>query len=95
MIGRLAKVAAKLLDVLNRVTEVLTYLLVGYNKMEEKKAEIDEKLPDYARYIIIGVLTAGVALILFLVIRAIVKKCKKCKENRLKKKLEKQLALEV
>lgn len=95
MIKTLTDVVAKLLAFFTKMSDVLNYAVTGYAKLEEKKEELDAKLAKYARYIVIGAITGGIALILFLIIRGIVKKCKKCKEKRLKKKLEKQLALEV
>ncbi len=85
----------KFLGLLNKLTEVVTYILTGYSKLEDAKEAFNEKLARYARYIIIGACTGIIALLLFFVIRAIVKKCKERKEKKLKKQLENQLALEV
>ena len=95
MIKKLTEIIVKLLAFFNKASELLTYVVTGVEKVEEKKKVFDEKLYKYARYIVIGAITGGIALILFLIIRGIVKKCKKCKEKRMKKKLEQQLALEV
>lgn len=95
MVSKLMSILSKALDLLNRVTEVIGYAVTGYAKVEEKRVELEAKLNKYARYIIIGAVTGGAALIVILLIRCIVKKCKKCKEKRMRKKLEKQLALEV
>ena len=95
MVVKCVDLISKLLTLLNKVTEVLTYILTGYAKVEEKKAEFDEKLPLYARYILIGVLTGGAALIIIFIIKKIVKCSKKRKAKRIQKAIERQQALEL
>ena len=93
MLVKCMDLLSKLLNLLNRVTEVITYVLTGYAKVEEKKAEFDEKLPLYARYILIGALTGGAALIIICIIKKICKCCKKRKAKRIQKAIEKQQEL--
>ena len=95
MIKKLVSFIPNVLDVLNRITEVLTYVATGYTKYEEKKEELEAKSYKWARYIILGAISGGIVLIVFLLVRAIVKKVKKARAKKLQKKLEKQLALEV
>ena len=93
MLVKLMELLSKLLTLLNKVTEVLTYILTGYAKVEEKKAELDEKVPVYARYILIGVLTGGAALILIFIIKKICKCCKARKAKRIQRAIEQQQEL--
>ena len=95
MVVKIAELLTKALELLNKVADVIAYILTGYSKVEEKRAELDEKLPIYARYILIGVLTGGAALILFLIIRKIVKCHKKRKARRIQRAIERQQALEM
>ncbi|MBE6818588.1 MAG: hypothetical protein E7517_05470 [Ruminococcaceae bacterium] len=95
MVDTLIKLVTKALEITKKLTEVFTYILTGYEKVEEKRAELDDKVFKWARYLIMGVLSCGVILVVIFIIRKICKCCKKRKEKKLKKQLEKQLALEV
>ena len=95
MVDKLIKLVAKALEITKRLTEIFTYILTGYEKVEEKKAEFDEKVFTWAHYLIIGVLSCGVLLVVIFIIKKICKCCKKRKEKKMKEQLEKQLALEV
>ena len=92
MVDKLIKLVAKALEVTKKLTEVFTYILTGYEKVEEKRAELDDKVFKWARYLIIGVLSCGVLLVVIFIIKKICKCCKKRKEKRLKKQLEKKMA---
>ena len=95
MLTKVVELLTKVLEVFNKVTEVLTYALTGYAKIEEKKAELEDKMTDYARYIIIGALTGGAALIIIFIIKKIVKCCKKRKAKKVERAIKRQQELEM
>lgn len=95
IITKITKLLTKALELVNRISDVLTYILTGYAKAEEKKAEFDDNLSRYARYILIGALSCGVALILIFIIKKIVKCAKKRKAKKIQRAIERQQALEM
>ena len=95
MLVKIVQALTKALELLNKITEVFTYALTGYAKVEAKKEELEQKMSDYARYIIIGALTGGAALLAIFIVKKIVKCCKKRKLKRAEKQMEAQRALEM
>lgn len=94
MIGKIIDKIGDLMKLLNKVTEFLNFILTGYAKAEEKKEELSDKTVQIARIAIISVISGGVALIIFFIVRAIVKKVKKVKANRIQRQIELQQELQ-
>lgn len=95
MIAKIIDKLGDLLVVLNKITEVINYIVTGYASAEEKKDELAEKTEKIARILIISVITGGVALIIYFIVRAIVKKVKKVKANRVQRQIELSQELQV
>ena len=95
MIVKITGVLSKALELINRIADVITFILTGYAKAEEKKEEFEENLSKYARYILIGALSCGAALIIIFIIKRIVKSSKKRKAKKIQKAIERQQALEI
>lgn len=82
-----------LVSILNRVTEILNYILTGYAKAEAMTYGVSEKTMKIARIIILSIVSGGVALIIFFIVRAIVKKVKKVKARKIQRQIELQQEL--
>lgn len=94
MIGKIIDKLGDLMKLLNKVTEIVNFVLTGYAKAEEKREELSEKTVQIARIAIISIISGGVALIIFFIVRAIVKKVKKVKANRIQRQIELQQELQ-
>lgn len=95
MIGKLIDVLGVVLGFLNKLTDVINYILTGYAKAEAKKEELSENTEKVARILIISILTGGAALIIFFIVKAIVKKIKKIKAKRVQRQIERQQELQM
>ena len=94
MIGKIIDKIGDLMKLLNKVTEFLNFILTGYAKAEEKKEELSDKTVQIARIAIISIVSGGVALIIFFIVKAIVKKIKKIKAKRIQREIERQQELQ-
>ena len=94
MIGKIIDKIGDLMKLLNKVTEFLNFILTGYAKAEEKKEELSDKTVQIARIAIISIVSGGVALIIFFIVKAIVKKIKKIKAKRIQREIEPQQELQ-
>ena len=95
MIGKLIDVLGVVLGFLNKLTDVINYILTGYAKAEAKKDELAESADKFTKILLISVLSGGAALIVFFIVKAIVKKIKKIKANRVQREIEQQQELQM
>ena len=95
MLGKLIDVLGVVLGFLNKLTDVINYILTGYAKAEAKKDELTASADKFTKILLISVLSGGVALILFFIIKAIVKKIKKIKANKVQREIERQQELQM
>ena len=94
MIGKIFGKLSSVVAVLNKAVDIINYILTGYAKAEAKKDELAKSAQKFTRILLISVLSGGAALIIFFIVKAIVKKIKKAKARRIQREIERQQELQ-
>ena len=95
MILKLADSLTQVVEFLNKLSTMLTYVLSACNNYLEKKDEIKEKIYFVLKIAALVVASCGAVLFIILMVKLIKKAVKKSKEKKLQREIERMQQLEM